>query len=480
MTRVVVLGAGMSGICTAIKLLQDGVTDVTLLEKGQDVGGTWRDNTYPGIACDVASRHYAYSFAPNPRWSRWFPPGEEVHAYFRDVAQRHGVLERTRLGTEAVAAAWDEDRALWEVRTSAGDVLEAEVLVSATGVLHHPRLPDVPGLGDFAGPAFHSARWDHDVPLAGRRVGVIGTGSTATQITAALGGVASRLTVFQRTAQWVYPLPNPRVTRPTRALHERFPGLSKIAYRGWERAYELTFVAATMRDGVARKAMSAACRLHLRTVRDPELRRKLTPADQPMCRRLVIGTGFYRALQRPDVDLVTDRIERVEAAGVRTADGTLHELDVLVLATGFDAHAFVRPMRLVGRGGRTLDDVWAPAPHAYRTVGVPGMPNLLMLMGPHSPIGNVSLTAIAETQADYVVRFVRAVREGRIRAAAPREDVTAQYNAQLRAALPGTVWTTGCASWYRDANGEVALWPWSPAHHREMLAEPRLEEFETV
>ena len=479
MPRIAIIGAGMSGICVAVKLKAAGIDSFTVFEKGRDVGGTWRENTYPGLSCDVASRAYCYSFAPNAEWSSVFPPGAEVHAYFREVAERFGVLPHIRFGVELTEGRWEDGA--WHLRTAGGEEHVADVLVTACGVLHHPVTPPLPGLQTFAGASFHSSRWDHDVDIRGKRVGVIGTGSTGVQITRALGGVASRLSVFQRSPQWIYPMPNWRFSRLTRAAHRRFPAVSRFAYRGWQAAYEKTFVQATMKDGIQRKLMQAVCRLHVRlAVRDPELRRRLTPTDQPLCRRLIMATGYYGALQRDDVELVTDAIERIEPGGVRTADGRLHELDVLVLATGFDAHAYLRPIELTGPDGTRLSEVWSAAPKAYRTVALPGFPSFFMLMGPHSPVGNVSLVAIAETQADYIVRWIAMLGDGRARPASPRSDVTDAFNEEMRAALPQTVWTTGCKSWYLDADGVPSLWPWSPAAHREMLAEPALDEFEPV
>ena len=476
--RVVIVGAGMSGVCVAVKLKEAGFGDVTILEKGDDIGGTWRENTYPGLSCDVASRAYCYSFAPNAEWTSLFPPGPEVRAYFRGVAERYGVLEQVRFGTEVTEGVWRDGA--WRLMTKDGEEFSADLLVAACGVLHHPTLPDIPGLDSFSGPAFHSARWDHSVETRGKRVGLIGTGSTGTQITSALAGVASRFTVFQRTPQWMYPLSNHQFTRLTRALYRRFPRLSDLSYRSWQACYDFFFVGATMKPGWVRNLMQGACRLHLRTIRDPELRAKLTPPDQPLCRRLIMGTRYYKVLKRDDVELVTDDIERIEPGGVRTADGRLHELDVLVLATGFDAHAYLRPIELVGPAGERLSEAWAHAPKAYRTIGLPGFPNFFMLMGPHSPVGNVSLVAIAETQAGYITRFAEMLRDGVATAASPRADITERFNAEMKADLPNTVWTTGCNSWYLDADGVPSLWPWTPARHREMLARPALEEFKPV
>ncbi len=472
-----IVGAGMSGICAAVKLEHAGFPQYTVFEKAQEVGGTWRENTYPGLSCDVPSRFYSYSFAPNPDWSTNFSPGPEIWGYFRRVADASGVRHKIRFGEEIVSARWD-DAGHWSLRTAAGAEHEAEVLIAACGVLHHPRMPSIEGLGEFAGDMFHTARWDHSVPLDGRRVGVIGTGSTGVQITCALAERARRFVLFQRTPQWVLPVPAHRYSRLARHAFQRFPRLNELSYHGYMRLFEVTFGRAVAERGWQRRSIAALCRANLRTVRDPALRARLTPDYEPMCKRLIISGGFYRAVQRPNVDLVTDAIERIEPGGVRTSDGMLHELDVLALATGFDAHAYLRPMQVTGAGGVSLDDAWAPEPHAYMTVAIPGFPNLFTMLGPHSPFGNQSLVAVAETQMDYVISWLRTLREGRAGAVAPTAEATERFNAQLREAMGDTVWMTGCQSWYIGADGLPMNWPWRPERYREMLRSPAEADFE--
>jgi cation diffusion facilitator CzcD-associated flavoprotein CzcO len=464
---IVIIGAGMSGLCMAAKLRQAGIDAFTIVEKADKLGGTWRDNTYPGLACDVPSRFYQFSFAPNPSWTHVFSPGAEIWAYFDAVADRFDLRRHIRFGTQVVGAQYEGGR--WRVRTDDGGELLADFLISASGILHHPRHPDIDGLESFAGATFHSARWDHDVPTEGKRVAVIGTGSTGAQITCGLAGKASHLTLFQRTAQWVFPLPNPAYSPIAGMTHRAIPGLDSLAYRSTRTAFEVLFSRPLIKPGRQRDLIARICRANLRTVRDPELRRKLTPKDQPMCKRLIICSGFYRAIQRRDVELVTDGIERIEPRGILTTDGVLHEVDVIVLATGFDAHAYGRPLDLVGEDGRTLEQAWAEGPRAYRTVSVPGFPNFFMLMGPHSPVGNYALTAIAETQAEHILGWVERWRTGEIAAVAPTTAATDRFNADMRAALPGTVWTTGCRSWYLGKDGLPELWPWAPDRHRKLL-----------
>jgi cation diffusion facilitator CzcD-associated flavoprotein CzcO len=466
--RVAIIGAGMSGLCMAVTLRRAGITDITISEKADAVGGTWRDNTYPGLACDVPSRFYQFTFAPKPDWSHVFSPGAEIRDYLTKLAHDFGLMHSIRFGTEVVHAERMHNR--WQLCTSNGDTQVVDFLISATGILHHPSYPAIEGLDDFAGAVFHSARWDHDVALRGKRIAVIGTGSTGVQIVCGLAGEAAHLTLFQRSAQWVFPLPNPAYSRFVKMLMRSVPKISALAYYGYRATTEFV-VQALVKPGWRRWAMSAACRANLCTVRDPDLRQALTPDHQPMCRRLIISGGFYRAVQRPDVELVTERIDHVAPEGIVTADGRLHEVDVIALATGFDAHAYVRPMTLIGDRGVTLDEAWSKGPRAHMTVSLPGFPNFFMLLGPHSPVGNYSLTAIAESQAGYILNWIERWRRREFDTVAPTLEATNDFNAEMRAALPNTVWTTGCTSWYLGLDGNPELWPWNPSRHRARLSQ---------
>jgi len=479
--RVAIVGAGMSGICAAAKLAAAGVHDVVVYEKADRVGGTWRENTYPGLACDVPSRYYCYTFAPNPDWTHVFPPGHEVQAYLEKVADDLRLRPRIRFGAEIDEAVWT-DRATWLVRTRDGEAAEYDFLISAAGVLHHPRMPDIEGLDTFRGAVFHSARWDHRVALDGRKVAVVGTGSTGVQITKALAPRCREYKLFQRTPQWVFPLVNLPYRRPTRWLLHRSPALNRLwgrlAYRFWQRIFENTFCMAVVAPGWQRRLVSTICRWNLRGVRDRGLRERLRPKDLPMCKRMVIAAGFYRALRREGAELVDQPIDHVEPRGIVTADGRLHELDVIVLATGFHAHSYIRPVELVGPGGLRLSEVWQDEPRAYRTVALPGFPNFFLLLGPHSPIGNQSLFTITETQVDYTLRWIERWRAGEFTAATPRREATDRFNAEMRSAYPRTIWVSGCDSWYLGKDGLPALWPWSPQTHRDMLAKLRPDEWQ--
>jgi cation diffusion facilitator CzcD-associated flavoprotein CzcO len=476
--RVLVIGAGMSGILSAIKLHEAGLDDVAVYEKADRLGGTWRENTYRGITCDVPSHFYSYSFAPNPEWSRRFAPGAEIQAYFEDVARRYGVDSSIRYGTEITRCAFEDGR--WRIQAADGSTDVADVVIAATGVLHHPAHPDIEGLDTFTGPAFHSARWRHDVALAGQRVGVVGTGSSAIQIVGALAAEVGALTLFQRTPQWIMPIENPPYADEEKALfRERPEAIAELREN----------VARMITDGFANhladvtspqlQAIHDICVANLeRNVRDPELREKLRPSYRAGCKRLIMSENFYDAIQRPNARLATEGIERVEPAGVRTRDGELHELDVLILATGFRVDRFLRPMEVVGRGGVRLDDVWQAGPFAYMAITVPDFPNLFMLNGPNGPVGNFSLIEVAELQLAYVMQLVAQVRSGACREVSPSHAAMERFDAARREAAKTTIWASGCRSWYLDADDLPTAWPWTFDRFREEMRAPRLADFE--
>jgi cation diffusion facilitator CzcD-associated flavoprotein CzcO len=472
-----IIGAGMAGLCMAATLKRAGIDSIQLYEKADSIGGTWRENTYPGVACDVPGRYYAYSFAPNPHLSSNFADGAELWSYFDRVTDELELRDHIRFGTEVISAEWVAGS--WHLTTGDGGREEVDVLVCATGFLHHPRVPHIDGLDSFAGPAFHSARWDHSVSLDGKRIGVVGTGSSATQIVSALADRASVLTVFQRSAQWMLPTPRVTYSRPGRWVMRRFPILNQLSYHAYRIVLGKLLADGPVRPGWQRWCMTNGARLHLRLrIRDPHLREKLTPSDPPLCKRLIISWDYYSAVRKPAVRLVTEPIDRIEGRGVVTTDEDLHELDVLVLATGFDFQAFMRPMQITGRDGARLDDLWSNGPFAYKTVGLPGFPNLFMLGGPHSPVGNHSLVAVAEVQAKYIAQWIEILWRGGVHSVAPTVGATEAFNRALREAMPGTTWVSGCASWYLDDTGTPILWPWPPSQFDEALAQPRLGDFD--
>jgi cation diffusion facilitator CzcD-associated flavoprotein CzcO len=464
----------MSGICLAAMLQDAGITDIALLEKAGDLGGTWRDNTYPGLSCDVPSRAYQFTFAKNPSWSRLFAPGPEIHEYFRSVAVKRGITDRIRYNAEVTRAEYVDGQ--WLV-TAGGEELRADFLIAATGILHHPRYPSIAGLSDFAGPVFHSARWDHTADLRDKRVAVVGTGSTGVQIICGLAGQVAHLQMFQRHPQWILPLKNKDYRAVTKRLYARSPRLGQFAY-DWYRRQLGFFAKALIKPGWRRQMITRACEKNLAEIPDSDLRQALTPDFLPMCKRLIVSSEFYTAIQHPDVELVTTGIDHVEADAIVTTDGVRHPVDVIALATGFDTHAFVRPTEVIGRDGVTLDETWQDGPFAHLTVAVPGFPNYFMMIGPHSPVGNFSLTAIAEAQAGHIRDWIQRWRRGEFDSVEPSAEATAAYNAEIRDAMPGTIWTSGCESWYLGKDGLPELWPWTPDDHRQRLATANLGEYE--
>lgn len=476
--RFVIVGAGMSGILAAIRLQEAGLDDFAIYEKADRLGGTWRENTYPGIACDVPSHLYCYSFAPNPEWTHRFSPGAEIQAYFEDVARRFGVERRIRFGTEITRLAFEDGR--WRIEAKDGLRDDADFVIAATGVLHHPNLPAIEGLERFAGACFHSARWDHGVRLDGRRVGVVGTGSTAVQITSALVPRVAKFSLFQRTAQWIAPSENPAYTEEERAAFRAHPEKMTELREIFSRLFADNFSNAVVdADSPQMRMIAETCLANLeKSVHDPVLREKLRPSYRAACKRLIVSEDFYQAIQRPNAELVTEGIERVEERGVRTRDGRLHELDVLVLATGFRADRFLRPIHVFGANGASLDEVWAERPTAYLSVAIPGFPNLFLLNGPNGPVGNFSLIEVAELQMAYVLQLVEPVRSGRCRSVAASREASDRFDRERVEAAKHTVWSTGCRSWYLDDRGIPAAWPWTFDRFREEMAAPRLADYE--
>lgn len=472
--RFVIIGAGISGALMAIKLIERGFRNFVVLEKADAMGGTWRDNVYPGVACDVAAHLYSYSFAGNPWWRSRYAKGSDIWKYYHDVARRYGVLPFIEYGKDVATAKFDGCQ--WQVTTSDGDMYPADVVIAAAGRLHKPVIPNITGLDSFAGASFHTARWDRSVDLAGKRVGVIGTGSSATQIVTALSGKVAKLSLFQRTAQWVFPVndtPNPWWRRLafwfSRNRWERY-------YRQLRSETEARGKAATSSEE-GRRARDQVCYDALNTIRDHTLRAKLTPDYAVGCKRLVFSDGFHEAVQHESVEVVVDLIERVVPEGVVTQDGKLHELDVLALATGFDAHAYIRPMKVTGEGGVTLDEVWCDLPLTYRAIAIPHMPNFLMINGPYSPGGTSSVVGIAEVQVDYILQLIdRIAADGIL--LSPREAPSRDWLNAIRDKARESVWGTGgCQSWYLDKTGTPTLDTSTLSELAEQLAEPNWNDF---
>ncbi len=477
--RVIIIGAGMAGIVSAIRLRQYGYENFVIYEKSDRLGGTWRENTYPGLACDVPAHLYTYSFEPNPDWSHTFAPGPEIQAYFERVAEKYNVIEKIRFNEGVPHCEFEDGK--WKIRTSTGREDEAEVIMAATGVLHHPKMADIPGLDSFGGACFHSARWDHSVELAGKRVGVVGTGSTAIQITTALVDKVSHLDLFQRTAQWVMPMDNVEYTEEEKAALRADGEALEAVRTQLDTEYQIFANAVIDADSRDMKEIEAACLANLEdSVHDPELREKLRPDYRAACKRLIFSQDFYDAIQHPNAEVVTSGIKCIEPGGIRTEDDKLHELDVLVMATGFHANKFIRPTTVRGRGGIDLDDVWGDHPVAYLSISIPEFPNFFMLNGPNGPVGNFSLIQIAESQVSYILQLIGQIRAGNCREISASASATAAFEHTRCAAAKKSIWATGCNSWYLDKDGVPATWPWTPSHFFEEMASPHLEAFDQI
>lgn len=476
--RVIVIGAGIAGITTAHVLRERGFTDITVLEKGSDVGGVWHWNRYPGLRCDVPSQIYQFGFAPKPDWRHAWATGTAIQRYHRDVVDRLGLAPLIRLDTEVTAAQWDERRH-WTLTTAAGEQLVADFVVCATGVLHHPFTPDIPGLANFAGAVVHTARWDDELDTAGKRIAVIGTGSTGVQVVSALQPGAASIDHYVRSAQWILWAPTSlRQVPGAAAVLGRFPTLHRALYRLMTFGGSALLTDVTTRPSWRRRAVQAYARACLRIqVRDKELRDKLTPDYQPLCKRQVVSGRYYRAIRADNSDLVTAGIAEVTPSGIRTADGTHRDTDVIVLATGFHAHNYMRPMRLLGRDRISIDDAWSAGPRAYRMTAIPGFPNLFTVLGPNSPTGSISLQYTSELTARYIAQWLERFRDGELASVEVTEEATARFNDEVAAAMGPTVWNTGCNSWYLTEGGAVDLWPFDRATMNAMLAGPDPADF---
>jgi len=472
--RVIVIGAGMAGILAGIRLRDMGLTNFVIYEKSDRIGGTWRDNTYPGLTCDVPSHHYTYSFERNPDWTRHLPPGSEIQQYFERTCAKYSLYDAIRFGREVTRATYEDGR--WQLELSDGATDVADVIIAATGVLHHPRLPDIEGMWDFHGRSFHSARWDHTVPLQDKRIAVIGNGSTGVQIISALAGEVAHISHFQRTPQWIMPVPNGYYSEAERERFRRDPAALEEAMdtATYEANVESYTEVITGQDTAGAMHWTKACEDNLeRNVTDPALRELLRPDHKVLCKRLIFSPDYYEAIQRPGVALVREDITRIEADGIRTADGVLHRVDVIVYATGFHADQFMRPMQVTGRGGASLESLWLDRPKAYLAISMPEFPNFFMLNGPSGPVGNFSLIDIAEHQWHYISQLLDRLRNGDCLEISPLRESLERFETERVAAAKKTVWYTGgCRSWYLDSAGIPSSWPWNYSRFVREMSEP--------
>lgn len=474
--RVAIVGAGFGGLGASIVLGRAGVRDVVVLERGDDVGGVWRDNTYPGCACDVQSHLYELSFAPNPDWTRRYPRQPEIQAYLRRVARDFGVAPRIRLRTVVRESRWDAAASRWRISTSGGD-LTADWLVSATGGLSEPQVPDLPGRDTFTGPAFHSAQWRHDVALAGRRVVVVGTGASAVQFVPELQRVAAHVTVLQRSAPWVVPRRDRPIPAAWRAAYRALPALARLRRLGvWaQREVQGNVLRHLGLNAVIERYVRWVLR---RAVPDPALRARLTPPFRLGCKRILLSDDWYPALQRPNVTVAPAAAE-VRPDGVVDAEGTFHRADVLIWGTGFHVTDVPAAARVHGRDGRSLAEAWAGSPTAHLGTMVAGFPNLFLLQGPNTGLGHTSVLLMIEGQLAFVADALRWAEAHGARTIEPTPGAQAAFVAEMDRRLATTVWNRGgCRSWYLDATGRNStLWPAGTPEFRRRLSRFRPAEF---
>jgi cation diffusion facilitator CzcD-associated flavoprotein CzcO len=459
MPDIAIIGAGFSGLGTAIRLRQQGLEDFVVLERHHDVGGTWWANTYPGCACDVPSHLYSFSFAPNPGWSQTYSPQPEIRAYLQRLAHEYDLYRSIRLGTTVTGAAWDDDAGRWTLQTSGGPV-SARVLIAGMGPLTEPRIPDLPGLDAFAGTVFHSARWDHEHDVSGERVAAIGTGASAIQFVPAIQPRVERLHVFQRTAPWVVPHTNRPIREAERRLYGRLPALQK-AIRAGVYAGREALVLGFVKNPKLMRIPERVSRGHMRRqISDPELLERVTPDYTIGCKRILPSNGWYPALGQPNVELVTSPIRAVRPRSIVAADGTEREVDTIIFGTGFHVTDMPIGEWVRGRDGKRLVDVWKGSPRAHLGCTVAGFPNLFLLLGPNTGLGHGSMVYMIESQINHVIDALRVMRERGAAIAEVKPEVQQAYNREIDAKMTGTVWNTGCSSWYLDDTGRnPTLWP---------------------
>lgn len=451
---IAIIGAGFAGIGMGIQLKKAGIHSFTIFERAEEIGGTWRDNTYPGAACDVPSHVYSFSFEPNPNWSRTFAESGEIQDYLLAVVEKWGLRSHMRFGVEIVEARFDETDGAWTLTTSDDESVRARVVVSGVGGLVDPAPPDIKGIESFRGEIFHTARWNHEYDLTGKKVAVIGTGASAVQVVPSIAPQVEKLCVFQRTPAWVMPKRDKRYSEQARRLFARFPFVLRasrfVKYWLSELVGPMVFLDAKRLSAIAEKGSM----MHLRAqVRDPELRRKLTPDFQFGCKRILISDDYWAAFERENVELVTDAIEEVRADGIETRDGTLHEVDAIILAIGFALGLASAPFPVVGRGGKTLDEVWSKGAVAYKGMTVSGFPNWFIMMGPNTGPGHTSVLVYTEAQISHALQAIRKIKREGLRYADVRQDVQDRYNAGIQGRMKHMVWSTGCNSWYLSDDG---------------------------
>lgn len=478
-TMIAIIGAGFGGLCMAIRLKQAGIDAFTILEKADGVGGTWRDNHYPGAACDVQSHLYSYSFAPKADWSRKFGRQPEILSYMQDCVKRYGLAPHLRFGKEVTSADFDKEAGHWVITSSDGAVLHARVLVTACGQLNRPAVPAVPGIDAFQGKVFHSARWDHSYDLAGKTVAVIGTGASAIQFVPQIVPKVKALKLFQRSAAWVVPKPDRPFTALEQWLFKHAPVADRlyramIYWKNESRALGFTRFGWLL-ELVALQARRAA----RRHVRNPEKRRKLIPEYKIGCKRVLISNDWYQAVDQDHVDLVTQGILRVEADAILTRDGERHPVDAIIYGTGFQATDFLAPMRVTGLSGIDLNQAWRDGAQAYKGISVSGFPNLFMLYGPNTNLAHSSIVFMLESQVRYVMQCVGSLQAPGLHFMNVKASRQKAFSDMVQRQLKHSVWEAGCTSWYKTATGKNTInWPGFTFTYRRMASKLDLRDYE--
>lgn len=474
--KVIIIGGGFAGLGAAIKMKEQGIEDFILLEKGDELGGVWRENTYPGCACDVPSALYSYSFEPNPKWSRVFAPQAEIKTYLQDVAAKHQIMPFVRLGHEALSATWSDQDGCWIIQTNQGE-FRAQFSIMACGPMHEPVLPAVSGIENFAGEIFHSSRWRHDIDLTGKRVAVIGTGASAIQFVPQIQPQVSQLTVFQRTAQWILPKSDMNLPKPVQALFKLLPLTQQLMRGGVYGIFET--INGGIQSPTAMKQFQRLAKLHLQlTIKDPELRRKLTPDFIIGCKRILQSNNWYPALAQPNVRVIASGLAKVEGNTLIASDGSQCEADIIILGTGFEIAEPPIAKRVFNRFGQSMAEVWQGSPEGYKGTMVADCPNGFLMFGPNVAVSS-SAFIIIEAQLTHIMDALRQAIELDIQTIEPDPEKTAVYNEKIQAALQSTVWNKGgCQSYFLDRNGRNSVaWPWTTFKLREQLSAFNLAEY---
>lgn len=479
--HIAIIGTGFAGLGMGIRLKRAGIDNFTIFEMASGVGGTWRDNTYPGAACDVQSHLYSFSFEPNPDWSSMFGKQAEILAYLERCADKYDLRRHIQFDTAVDGAVFDEDAGEWTLQLSTGLTHRAHVVVSGTGGLSRPQLPSIRGLDEFRGTMFHSARWDHDCDLEGKTVAVIGTGASAIQIVPQVAKRAKQLCMFQRTPAYVMPKPDRPISERERNVFRTMPIVQKLARLRLYVSLELRAIAFVGYPKLMEPLGKLARKYIARAVPEPELQQKLIPDYTFGCKRILIANDFYPALRQDHVDVITDSIESIDATGIVTADGTHRPVDVIILCTGFKAAEDIVPFPVRGVGGRELQTAWREGAEAYLGTTIAGFPNLGLLVGPNTGLGHSSMVFMIESQINYMMSMIRTLRRKRLRYVDVKDGVQAKFNRSLQSRMAGTVWQSGCNSWYQTSDGKnTTLWPGFTVEFRARTLRMRTRDYELV